>query len=87
MVESNKNKNCVRNSPQNFSSNSATADNVHLTECGISFIRYWLKNNHVTVDIIYCLRSLLVSGFVLRVLLSKRTDCATALILEGAKAL
>ena len=84
MVESNKNKNCVRNSPQNFSSNSATADNVHLTECGISFIRYWLKNNRVTVDIIYCLRSLLVSVFTS---FSFQTYFSTALILEGAKTL
>ena len=67
------------------SSMSTTAANVNLMESLL--LDNWLKNNHVTVDIIYCLRSLLVSGFVLRVLLSKRTDCATALILEGAKAL
>lgn len=43
----------------NFSSKSATAANVHLME---SLLDNWLKNNHTTVDIIYYLRNLLVSG-------------------------
>ena len=43
----------------NFSSKSATAANVHLTE---SLLDNWLKNNHITIDILYYLRSLLLSG-------------------------
>ena len=43
----------------NFSSKSTTAANVHLME---SLLDNWLKNNHTTVDIIYYLRNLLVSG-------------------------
>ena len=43
----------------NFSSKSTTAANVHLMECPLD---NWLKNNYITVDMIYCLRSLLVSG-------------------------
>ena len=39
----------------NFSSKSTTAVNVHLTE---SLLDNWLKNNHITVDIIYYSRSL-----------------------------
>ena len=53
----------------NISSKSTTAANVHLTRF---LLDNWQKNNHITVDIIYSLRSLLVSGyFLLRVLVSK----------------
>ena len=41
----------------NFSCKSATAANVDLTE---SLLDSWLKNNHITVDKIYYLRSLFV---------------------------
>jgi len=44
----------------NFSSKSTTAANVHLME---SLLDNWLKNNHITVDIIYYLHSPLVSFF------------------------
>ena len=43
----------------NFSSKSTTAAKVDLMECPLD---NWLKNNYITVDMIYCLRSLLVSG-------------------------
>ena len=39
----------------NFSCKSTTAANVDLTE---SLLDNWLKNNHITVDKIYYLRSL-----------------------------
>ena len=42
----------------NFSSKSTTAANVHLMG---SLLDNWLQNNHITVDLIYYLRSLLVS--------------------------
>ena len=38
----------------NFSSKSTTAANVHPTE---SLLDNWLKNNNITVDMIYYLRS------------------------------
>ena len=41
----------------NFSCKSTTAANVVLTE---SLLDNWLKNNHITVDKIYYLRSLFV---------------------------
>ena len=41
----------------NFSCKSTTAANVDLTE---SLLDNWLKNNHITVDKIYYLRSLFV---------------------------
>jgi len=41
----------------NFSCESTTAANVDLTE---SLLHNWLKNNHITVDKIYYLRSLFV---------------------------
>ena len=41
----------------NFSCQSTTAANVDLTE---SVLDNWLKNNHITVDKIYYLRSLFV---------------------------
>ena len=44
----------------NFSSKSTTAANVHLTE---SLLDNWLKNNNITVDKIYYLRSQFVSFF------------------------
>jgi len=44
----------------NFSSKSTTVANVHLME---SLLDNRLKNNHITVDMIYFLRSLLVSVF------------------------
>ena len=44
----------------NFSSKSTTAANVHLTE---SLLDNWLKNNNITIDIIYYLRSQFVSFF------------------------
>ena len=44
----------------NFSSKSTTAANVDLME---SLLDNWQKNNHITVHIIYYLRSLLVSVF------------------------
>ena len=52
----------------NFASKNTTAANVHLVE---SPLDNWLKNNHVTVDVIYYLRRPLLSGFFLRVLVSK----------------
>jgi len=44
----------------NFSCKSTTAANVDLTE---SLLNDWLKNNHITVDKIYYLRSLFVFFF------------------------
>jgi len=44
----------------NLSSKSRAAANVHLMEF---LFDNWLKNNHIIVDIIYYLRSLLVLGF------------------------
>ena len=44
----------------NFSYKSTTAANVDLTE---SLLHKWLKNNHITVDKIYYLRSLFVFFF------------------------
>ena len=41
----------------NFSCKNTTAANVDLTE---SLLDNWLKNNHITVDKIYYLRSLFV---------------------------
>ena len=41
----------------NFSCKSTTAADVDLTE---SLLDNWLKNNHITVDKIYYLRSLFV---------------------------
>ena len=41
----------------NFSCESTTAANVDLAE---SLLDNWLKNNHITVDKIYYLRSLFV---------------------------
>ena len=52
---------------QNFSSKTRTAAKVPLTE---SLLDNWLKNNHITVDKIYYLRSLFVS-FSLRILVLK----------------
>ena len=46
----------------NFSCKSTTAANIDLTE---SLLDNWLKNNHITVDEIYYLRSLFV--FFLRI--------------------
>ena len=42
----------------NFSSEGTTAANVHLTE---SLLDNWLKNDNITMDIIYYLRSQFVS--------------------------
>jgi len=50
----------------NFSCKSTTAANIDLTE---SLLDNFLKNNHVTVDKIYYLRSLFV--FFLRILVFK----------------
>ena len=44
----------------NFSCKSTTAANVEVME---SLLHNWLKNNHITVDKIYYLRSLLVFLF------------------------
>ena len=44
----------------NFSSKTTTAAKVPLTE---SLLDNWLKNNHITVDKIYYLRSLFESFF------------------------
>jgi len=44
----------------NFSCKSTTAANVDLTE---SLLDNWLKNNHITVEIIYYLNSLFVFFF------------------------
>ena len=44
----------------NFSSNTTTAVEIPLTE---SLLDNWLKNNHITVDKIYYLRSLFASFF------------------------
>ena len=51
----------------NISSKTATAAKVPLTE---SLLDNWPKNNHITVDKIYYLRSLFVS-FFLRILVLK----------------
>jgi len=51
----------------NFSCKSTTTANVDLTE---SLLDNWLKNNHITVDKIYFLRSLFVF-FSLRILVFK----------------
>ena len=51
----------------NFSSNTTTAVKIPLTEF---LLDNWLKNNHITVDKIYYLRSLFVS-FFLRILVFK----------------
>lgn len=59
MAQCNKNENCVRKRPAELSSKSTTAANVHLMECPLD---NWLKNNYITVDMIHCLRSVLVSG-------------------------
>jgi len=64
----------------NISSKGTTAATVHLME---SLLDNWLKNNHITVDIIYYLRSLLVSFTSF----SFQTYFTTMLILEGAKTL
>ena len=50
----------------NFSCKSTTAANVDLKE---SLLDNWLKNNHITVDEIYHLRSVFV--FFLRILVFK----------------
>ena len=50
----------------NFSCKSTTAANVDLAE---SLLDNWLKNNHITVDKIYYLRSLFV--FFLLILVFK----------------
>jgi len=50
----------------NFSCRSTAAANVDLTE---SLYDNWLKNNHITLEIIYYLRSLFV--FFLRILVFK----------------
>ena len=50
----------------NFNCKSSTAVNVDVTE---SLLHNWLKNNHITVDKIYYLRSLFV--FCLRILVFK----------------
>ena len=57
----------VHKIPTEFSSKSATAANVHLTE---SPLDNWLKNSNITVDIIYHLCSQFVSLF-LRILVFK----------------
>ena len=44
----------------NFSCKSTTAANVDLTK---SLLDNWLKNNHITVDKIYYLRSLFLYEF------------------------
>ena len=46
----------------NFSCKSTTAANVDVTE---TLLDNWLKNNHITVDKIYYLRSLFVFFFFL----------------------
>ena len=46
----------------NFSCKSTTAANVEVTE---TLLDNWLKNNHITVDKIYYLRSLFVFFFFL----------------------
>jgi len=52
MVECNKNKNYVRKSRLNLSSNITTAANAHLME---SLLDNWLKNNQITIDItLFC---------------------------------
>ena len=52
----------------NLSSNTTTAVKIPLTE---SLLDNWLKNNHITVEKIYYLRSLFVSFFFLRILVFK----------------
>ena len=58
----------VRKGRLNFSCKSTTAADVDLTE---SLLDNWLKNNHITVDKIYYLRSLY---FFLRILVFKFTS-------------
>ena len=52
----------------NFSSKTTTAAKVHLTE---SFLDNWLRNNHITIDKIDCLCSVLVFFVFLRTLVFK----------------
>ena len=49
--------------PMDFSSKSTTAANLHLTE---SLLDNWLKNSHITVNIIYYLRSQFVRILVFK---------------------
>ena len=70
----------------NFSSNTTTAAKVPLTE---SLLDNWLKNNHITVDKIYYLRSLFVSfftNFSFQIYFStaenRKTFCGNALKLD-----
>ena len=60
MAECDKDKICICKRPTEFQQQEGTtAATVHLVE----FLSdTWLKNNHITVDIIYYLCSLLVSG-------------------------
>jgi len=48
MAECNQNKNCVHKRPTEFEQQPTVA-NAHLME---SLLDNWLKNNHITVDII-----------------------------------
>ena len=58
----------VRKRSTEFSCQSTTAANVDLTE-SLDILDNWLKNNHITVDKIYYLRSPFV--FFLRILVFK----------------
>ena len=66
----------------NFTSKSTTAGNVHLMESLL--VENWLKNNHVTVDIMYYPLHVSVFSFTI---FSFHTYFSTALMIEGAKAL
>ena len=66
----------------NFSSKSTTTANVYFMD---PLWDNWPKNNHITIDIIYHVRSLLVSVFFTS--FSFQTRFSTAIILEGAKRL
>ena len=85
MAECNKNKHRVGKRLLNFASKGTTTANVY------GFIEdlldNWLKNDHIIVDILYYLHSLLVSRCLFFTSYSLQTYCSTALILAGEKTL
>jgi len=85
MTECNRNKNIFAfvKGRLNFSSKNTTAVNLHLTG---SLLDNWVKNNHITVDMIYYLAVCLYLFFFFYEF-SFQTYFSTALILEGAKTL
>ena len=66
----------------NFSSKSTTAANVHPTE---SLLDNWLKNNNITVDMIYYRRSHFLSfctNFSFQIYFSTAEFCGNAIKLD-----